>query len=429
MRESFSRVFSHNWSPNVDLVSESRARERGVQIRRVTKSERINSSSETQEGHRIPSPLRISAHLAQTVQSSTIAPTSCKPATMDIAGLLAVAITKHRNAMPLPNTPGAPSFHGIDVTTFFHKYESLAAFTATDITESSIIGMFPYYCVEESIRDKVMMMRGYADHEWATLKTEMLDAFRHTDSRPDSVIYTRRYLEQLCAEFGGRDDTESLKSFLRTYNHISAVLMECGMTCEYVRTEMLLRALPKRLWRKAITKLGMHPIEPSTFDFGKLKDWITAKITAAEALAMFEFLAPAAALPTTSTAPFARNTSLAPIPSPAPTARVPLMTSDTPTNSPASTSPARTTSASTTLSASLTPASMTAASPTAFTPSTPKPSLAFSSSTSLTAHTVPILTMAAETLTIPTAPTISSSPAPSPSAPSPATQGPQVLWR
>ncbi|KAF8246034.1 hypothetical protein K440DRAFT_685913 [Wilcoxina mikolae CBS 423.85] len=352
---------------------------------------------------------------------------------MDIARLLAMTITKYWNVMPLPNTPGAPSFHRIDVTTFFHKYESLAAFTATDITESSIIGMFPYYCVEESIRDKVMMMRSYADREWATLKMEMLDVFCPTDSRPNSVIYTHQYLEQLCTEFGGRDDTESLKSFLRTYNHISAELMEREMTCEYERTEMLLRVLPKRLWRKTITKLGMHPIEPSTFDFGKLKDWITAKITAAEALAMFEFLAPAAALLTTSTArytspaPTASVTSMAPtistmahkspaatvmtsivlivpmaptVQPTAPTAPVPLTTSGTPTNSPA---------------------------PTAFTPSTSKPSLGFSSSTALTAHTVSILTMAAETLTIPTMPTISSPPAPSPPAPSLAIQGPPVL--
>ncbi|KAF8248715.1 hypothetical protein K440DRAFT_624241 [Wilcoxina mikolae CBS 423.85] len=68
---------------------------------------------------------------------------------MDIAGLLAEAITKHRNAMPLPNTPEAPLFHGIDVTTFLHKYKSLAAFTASNITEGNIIVMFPYNCMQD----------------------------------------------------------------------------------------------------------------------------------------------------------------------------------------------------------------------------------------------------------------------------------------
>jgi hypothetical protein len=43
------------------------------------------------------------------------------------------------------------------------------------------------------------------------------------------------------------------------------------MMVEYERTEMLLRALPKRLWRKAITKLGLNPLEPRTFEYGKLK--------------------------------------------------------------------------------------------------------------------------------------------------------------
>ncbi|KAF8525673.1 hypothetical protein BDD12DRAFT_914801 [Trichophaea hybrida] len=51
-------------------------------------------------------------------------------------------------------------------------------------------------------------------------------AFRHADSR--ALVYTRRSLEQLCAAFGGRDnDSHNLK-----------------MSCEYERTEILLRALP-----------------------------------------------------------------------------------------------------------------------------------------------------------------------------------------
>ncbi|KAF8241180.1 hypothetical protein K440DRAFT_638098 [Wilcoxina mikolae CBS 423.85] len=114
----------------------------------------------------------------------------------DIPGLLAEAITKHRNAMPLPNTPGAPSFHGIDVTTFLYKYETLAPFTATDVTESSVIAMLAYYCTEE-IRETVMVMRSYTDRDWAALKKEMLDVFRLSDNRPDSLVYTRLYLENL----------------------------------------------------------------------------------------------------------------------------------------------------------------------------------------------------------------------------------------
>ncbi|KAF8241236.1 hypothetical protein K440DRAFT_688377 [Wilcoxina mikolae CBS 423.85] len=190
---------------------------------------------------------------------------------MEMAELVGETISRqHRNQFPLPNTPGAPTFRGQDVTTFLHNYESLAAFTATGVTESNVIAMFPYYSTEE--------MR-----ETAALKKEML----------------------------GLDETESVKLFLRTYDHISGVVIQCRMMCEYERTEMLLRALPKRLWRKAVTKPGMHPLEPSTFDYGKLHSWVTATITAAETLAMFEFMAPkspaptdkTAATPTASTAP------------------------------------------------------------------------------------------------------------------------------
>jgi hypothetical protein len=204
--------------------------------------------------------------------------------------------------MPLPLSPGAPIFLGSDVTTFLHKNESLAAFTSTDPTSSDAVTMFPYYCVEGSdVRDMVVMMRGYVERDWAVLRTEMFGMFRHTDSQAVSFVYTRKYLEQLYAtlrdshrgrdhaEFGGLDQTESLKSFLCTYDHISGVVTERGMMVEYERTEMLLCVLPKRLWRKAITKLGLNPLDPRTFDYGKLKDWITSKISAAEAVAMLNF--------------------------------------------------------------------------------------------------------------------------------------------
>ena len=71
------------------------------------------------------------------------------------------AATKHRNQMPLPYSPGAPIFRGSDVTTFLHKYESIATFTSTDPSSSDAVTMFPYYCVEGSdVRDMVVMMRG-----------------------------------------------------------------------------------------------------------------------------------------------------------------------------------------------------------------------------------------------------------------------------
>jgi hypothetical protein len=143
----------------------------------------------------------------------------------------------------------------------------------------------------------------------------MLDAFRLADSLSQYVIYTRRYLDDLWAEFGCRDHTETLKSFLTTYDHISGVVTGRGIMVEYERTEMLLGALPKRLWRKAITKLGLNLLEPRTFVYGKLKDWIAARIAAAEALRMFDFLA-LASIPMTLTSPTAPPTSPASTASP-----------------------------------------------------------------------------------------------------------------
>jgi len=159
----------------------------------------------------------------------------------------------------------------------------------------------------------------------------MLDAFRLANSRSRDVIYTRQHLENVYAEFGGRDNTETLKSFLRTYYHISGLVTERGMMVEYERSEMLLRALPKRLWRQAISKLGFNPLEPHTFEYGKVQGWIAARFTAPEALTMFDFLAPAA-LPLTTfsvcstpATPNTHTTSPPLLVSPAPTAsRVPF---------------------------------------------------------------------------------------------------------
>jgi hypothetical protein len=126
---------------------------------------------------------------------------------MEISRLLIGAISAAstlRNQMPLPYSPGAPIFHGSDVTTFLHKYESLPAFTSTDPARSDANMMFLYYCAEGSdVRDTLVMMCGYMERDWAVLRTEMLDAFQFADSRSRDVIYTQCYLEDLCAQFGG----------------------------------------------------------------------------------------------------------------------------------------------------------------------------------------------------------------------------------
>ena len=145
---------------------------------------------------------------------------------------------------------------------------------------------------------------------------------------------------------------ERLKSFHPTYDHIGGVVPERGMILEYERTEMLLHALPKRLWMKLITQLGLNLLDPPAFHYGKLRDWATSKVSAAEAVAMVEFLAPTAA-PMTNNATTAPPMSPASIylinptaltTSPASTASPTLIASPVPLAPTASTSPMATTS-------------------------------------------------------------------------------------
>ena len=95
--------------------------------------------------------------------------------------------------MPHPHIPGAPFFCGSDVTTFLYKYECLARSNGTYPSSQDVIYLFLYYCTEGlDVREKVIMMWGYEGQDWVALKKEMLDVFRYTNSRPDSLVYTRQ---------------------------------------------------------------------------------------------------------------------------------------------------------------------------------------------------------------------------------------------
>jgi len=86
---------------------------------------------------------------------------------MEISRLHIEAISAdstQQNQMPLPYSPGVAIVRGSDVTTFLHKYESLAAFTRTDPSSANAATIIPDYCVEPSdVRDTVVMMRGYVE--------------------------------------------------------------------------------------------------------------------------------------------------------------------------------------------------------------------------------------------------------------------------
>jgi len=137
---------------------------------------------------------------------------------LEISRLLVEAISAastQGNQMPLLYSPGAPIVRGSDVTTFIQPYESPAAFTSTDPSGSNAVMVFPYYYVDGSdVRDKVVMMYGHVERDWAVLRTEMLDPFRLADSRSRDVIYTRRCVEDFCTHFGGGDNSGNPEIFL-----------------------------------------------------------------------------------------------------------------------------------------------------------------------------------------------------------------------
>ena len=113
-------------------------------------------------------------------------------------------------------------------------------------------------------------------------------------ARPSS---TRRNLERLCSAFRNHNGgcpvypcNLELKSFLLSFHHVSERITASGMMCEYERTTLLVRTLPARMRKKAVGKLGLDPLQPSTFRYADLHNWIVARIAAEDNLELFELL-------------------------------------------------------------------------------------------------------------------------------------------
>ena len=195
--------------------------------------------------------------------------------------------------MPHSQMPDAPRFDGANVT---------AQSTNCDATASAVIGHFPYYCTGD-VRETVLVLPAFAycdsdSRFWPALRAEMLNAYRALDS--EAFNYTRDNLERLCRAFQDHEsDRDSvlvsprnmeLKSFLLLLYPISEKFAASGMMSEYERTMLLVRTLPARMRKKAVGKLGLDPLQPSTFRYADLHNWIVARIAAEDNLELFELL-------------------------------------------------------------------------------------------------------------------------------------------
>ena len=132
----------------------------------------------------------------------------------------------------------------------------------------------------------------------------MLDTFRAHDSA--AFKYTCGNLERLYSAFRDHERARDcpvyprnleLKSFLLAYHHISERVAANGMMSKYERTMLLVRTLPTRMRTKAVGKLGLDPLQPSTFRYAALHSWAVARIAAEENLELFELLDPDTTLP------------------------------------------------------------------------------------------------------------------------------------
>ena len=78
--------------------------------------------------------------------------------------------------------------------------------------------------------------------------------------------------------------------FLLSLHHISKKITVSGMMCKYERTMLLARTLPTSMQAKAVSKLCLDPLQPSTVRYAALHSWIVVRIAAEDNLELFELL-------------------------------------------------------------------------------------------------------------------------------------------
>lgn len=153
------------------------------------------------------------------------------------------------------------------------------------MTARVVIGYFLFYYTED-VCETVRTLPGYFDdgsRSWQTPRTEMLGAFRAFGG--GAFKYTRGNLERPCRAFRDceRDclvRPRELKSFLRSYHHISEKAAASGMMGEYERTVILVRTLPTRMRTEAVGELSLDPLQSTTFRYAALHSGIVARIAA-----------------------------------------------------------------------------------------------------------------------------------------------------
>ena len=180
-------------------------------------------------------------------------------------------VTTVRNlpTFPLPGTPGAPYFSGVDITEFLDRFEELG--DRCEVTRKKLVKLLPKYS-ERRLRDLIRSQEGYEHEDWDSLKEELLREFAKGDR--DQQLYSRKFLEAFKNRTRTMDD--DLKDYCVRFNSVAVTLKNQNQLDEYTRCLWFLHGLPRKLRLSLMKKQQIKPKVPSTMNFQQMYQVVLA---------------------------------------------------------------------------------------------------------------------------------------------------------
>jgi hypothetical protein len=208
------------------------------------------------------------------------------PLTPELLSLLC-----HLQPMPLPGTVGAPDFAGINVSDFVEKWELTCHCYGRSPSEAELIEDLPSYCSPPILKENIQILDGYSSHNWDTLKTSLLYAFRSRDekARTYSCLFLVSYIQDWN---GGLNDASDLNisTFVSRYASIATHLCGKSILDNYEVIHGFLQGLPRKWRSKLMSAKNIDYDNLQNVDFEDLRKWTLAKLDAKDNINFFDTL-------------------------------------------------------------------------------------------------------------------------------------------
>jgi hypothetical protein len=177
----------------------------------------------------------------------------------------------------------------INVSDFVEKWEATYRRYGRSPSEAELIDDLPSYCSPPILKEDIQILDGYLSHNWDTLKTSLLYAFRSRDEK--ARTYTHPFLVHIF-EIGMVDLTmHQISTFVLLYHVIlQLLLILCGKSIldNYEVIHGFLQGLPRKWHSKLMSAKNIDYDNLQNVDFEDLRKWTLAKLGAKDNINFFD---------------------------------------------------------------------------------------------------------------------------------------------